>query len=532
MAGSSKTNSQANARRVRVPSFPTYRVVRGLLAVWPGRAKTDVTRLHSTITRLSRKPADPADWSDPDAWIPERLPGDQRELAQAIWTGSGKVANPRHTAGSWTLVRHYALIEEDSDGTLQLTDRGRDFLDHRLGETEALVDTQEGLIGLLGIVSDTGPARSGVLLGPWAEFLRECGSSFRSETTIRDTLLRRLSNLRDRDLLAKSGVDYSITEVGRDYLKRVGPPREARMKTTTLDGYLATAWNRRDGIYSAEAYKEENLAKALKRAREALLRDDDDWPSLVTAALRHKRNNIVHYVNKSKLTNWIEANRTEAKEALLGMWSQGDRSPGDRVRAFDAKVPKSVWSRTAVGTRLNSAAYLMMGVDAQRYPPYQRKPFTIAYRRLGYPIPTAREAGGVYEHALGFLDRLVEEARKRRMDKPGTRLDAQSVVWQLRDDPVVSNGEPPPEVGFTELTKSLEAAGLLFSRELVANYLLALQTKRFAILTGISGTGKTKIAKAVAEHFQPTVAREGVQGDPGRCRRNRGEALRNSSIRG
>ena len=508
MAGSSKTNSQANARRVRVPSFPTYREVRGLLAVWPGRSKSDVTQLRTTILALTGEPGNPADWSDPDAWIPEKLSGDQRELADAIWTGSGKVANPRHTAGSWTLVRHYALIEEDSDGTLQLTDRGRDFLDHQLGEMEALVDTQEGLMGLLGIVSDTGPARSGVLKDPWDGFLRECGSSFRSETTIRDTLHRRLSNLRDRDLLAKSGVDYSITEVGRDYLKRVGPPREARMKTTTLDGYLATAWNRRDGIYSAEAYKEENLAKALKRAREALLRDDDDWPSLVTAAIKHRDNNIIYWGNQGKLTDWIDANRSEAREALLGLWSEGDRSPGDRVRSFDMKVPTSVWSQNALGTRLNSASYLMMGLDAQHYPPYQRTPFTKAYGRLGYPSPTANEPGGVYEHVLGFLDRLVEEARKRRMEKPGTRLEAQSVVWQLRDDPVVSNGEPPPEVGFTELVKSLDDAGLLFSQELVANYLLALQTKRFAILTGISGTGKTKIARAVAKHFQPTVTRK------------------------
>ena len=56
---------------------------------------------------------------------------------------------------------------------------------------------------------------------------------------------------------------------------------------------------------------------------------------------------------------------------------------------------------------------------------------------------------------------------------------------------------------FPSLTQSLRKAGLLFSRELVANYILALQTKRFAILTGISGTGKTRIAMAVAQHFAP-----------------------------
>ncbi len=61
------------------------------------------------------------------------------------------------------------------------------------------------------------------------------------------------------------------------------------------------------------------------------------------------------------------------------------------------------------------------------------------------------------------------------------------------------------------LIQYLTECGLLFPRELVANYVLALQTKRFAILTGISGTGKTQIAKAVAKHYGPapqTVVRK------------------------
>ena len=64
---------------------------------------------------------------------------------------------------------------------------------------------------------------------------------------------------------------------------------------------------------------------------------------------------------------------------------------------------------------------------------------------------------------------------------------------------------------FASLIQHLTDCGLLFPRELVANYILALQTKRFAILTGISGTGKTQIAKAVAEHYGP--ARQAVGGE-------------------
>ena len=58
---------------------------------------------------------------------------------------------------------------------------------------------------------------------------------------------------------------------------------------------------------------------------------------------------------------------------------------------------------------------------------------------------------------------------------------------------------------FQDLVKSLEARGLLLPTETVANYVLALQAKRFAILTGISGTGKTKIAISTARHFQTNI---------------------------
>ena len=509
MEESGKTGPQSEARSVRVAWFPKYREVRHLLGVWRGRSRTQITKLQGAIMQRTGTPDNPVDWSDPDTWIPKWLSGENRKLAYMIWEASDKTVNPRHTAGSWELVRHCELLAEGPDGNMRLTDRGRDFVDHPFGSAEVFVDEQEGLIGLLNIVGDKGPARSGVLVEPWAKFLLERDSPFRASSTTKDTLRRRLSNLHDRDLLKKEGLDYTIAETGLDYLKRVGGATGTRIDPTKAkwDAYLTTARQRRDEIYSAEGYKEEDLAKALKSAREAVLRDDDDWPSLVTTAIKHRNNNIIFYVNKTKLTNWIENNRTEAREALLRMWSEGDRSPGNRVRSFDANVPESVWPLTAVGTRLTAASYLMMGLDAQRYPPYQRMLFTKAYRRLGYPMPPTKDAGGAYEHALGFLDRLLEEARKRGMDRPRNRLDAQSVLWQLREEPADDEPDGSEPTGFRDLTQSLRKRGLHFQRETVANYILALQTKRFAILTGISGTGKTKIAMAVAEKFQPTVTK-------------------------
>jgi len=68
------------------------------------------------------------------------------------------------------------------------------------------------------------------------------------------------------------------------------------------------------------------------------------------------------------------------------------------------------------------------------------------------------------------------------------------------------NGLLPPEPSFGGLIEELRGARLHFSAEVVANYVLALQAKRFAILTGISGTGKTQIARRLAQYCRRPVA--------------------------
>ena len=236
------------------------------------------------------------------------------------------------------------------------------------------------------------------------------------------------------------------------------------MSEALWDAYLATARERYEEIDREERYKIE-LGKALTRAREALLREERDWPRAVTAAIRHKSNNIVNWRNHAKLVEWIDGNVEEARRGLSEMWSEDDRAPGDRVRSFDGRLPESVYPRGATGTRLNFASYLMMGIDPQQYPPYRQTPFRAVYQRLGYPESSAADVGDEYEYALGFLDRVLEEARRRGMDRPSTRLDAQSVVWKLhREHP-----DPrPPRRGPVRLAHALNT-----------------------ILYGPPGTGKT-----------------------------------------
>jgi hypothetical protein len=68
---------------------------------------------------------------------------------------------------------------------------------------------------------------------------------------------------------------------------------------------------------------------------------------------------------------------------------------------------------------------------------------------------------------------------------------------------------------FEDVLDQLRSESLSFSAELVASYLLALQAKRFVLLTGISGTGKTRLAREIARMFGPNVEAAGGASESG-----------------
>ena len=189
-------------RRVRIPLFPTYSELRYLLKVWNGRPLKQITHLQATIRKLRGTPRNPVDWTQPDAWIPKRLTGDDLRLAYAIWARSNKAVNPRHTYGHWLLTRTYRLMVTDADGILTMTDHGRDFIDREGGNTESFLDEQEGLAKLLAMLADNSPTRVSGLVDAWTEFLDRY-SRFGTPATRRETLRRRLNNLLDRGFVQR-----------------------------------------------------------------------------------------------------------------------------------------------------------------------------------------------------------------------------------------------------------------------------------------------------------------------------------------
>ena len=208
-------------RRVRVPYYPTYSHMRLLIPLWIGVSRSTITGMRSTISSLWGTPQKPLAWTNPDEWIPERLEGEQRALAEDIWKKSHSRINPRHILGHWYLVTNHGLLEDGPDGLLKLTAEGKDFLESPGGDAESRIDEVEGLLKLLAIVAESGPGRFGEFVGPWGDYLQR-RSKYGTDSTIKETLRSRLKNLLDRGLITRSSQLYTISETGLAYLDRTG----------------------------------------------------------------------------------------------------------------------------------------------------------------------------------------------------------------------------------------------------------------------------------------------------------------------
>ena len=257
--------------------------------------------------------------------------------------------------------------------------------------------------------------------------------------------------------------------------------------------YLATGKLEEEEI----AYKVE-IGRKMATAREAALADAGDWADLLGRALHP---NLVNFRLLSWFKNWYVQHPDAALRALKAIWAQGDIPVTERVRGFCRLMPRSVAS--GLGIRTTVAASLLMGCDATQYPPFMIRLFKSTYTRTGYNQPRqGSDEAVLYEHALDFLDRFVEEAKHRGVHLRH-RLDAQSVVWALyagREPPVVVTPQPTNGEPETPDLNTL-AQELFLTSQFVEEIDALLEEKRQVIFQGPPGTGKTYAARAIARHL-------------------------------
>ena len=284
----------------------------------------------------------------------------------------------------------------------------------------------------------------------------------------------------DRNLYKTLGYLRSAVSVYRDFREATG---ESTTSLGTWDEYLRRAAQAfADGALDREESYKSDLADAVSAARYSLLTDSEDWPQLLNDAISHHKNNLIDgraYAegkesNQDRFVRWVDQRSNDVRRALLEMWADDDRAAGNRIVALDEALPDDVFGKGARSARLDVESYLMMGHDADQFPPYRRNRFRETYTWLGYPQPPTDDIGAEYEHALRFLDDLQAEAQKRGMDRPNTRLDAQSVVWSLSSQSAGPDSKDDTEPPAGESAQPIRPAH-------------ALNT----ILYGPPGTGKT-----------------------------------------
>ncbi len=240
------------------------------------------------------------------------------------------------------------------------------------------------------------------------------------------------------------------------------------------------------------------MAQDLATARNAVLNGDQDWRERLNHAIRSRQGHPISWQPLDDFKRWFSEQPEVAIDAIKALWSPNQSSVGNMVCAFGRQLAEQSASRGGVGTRANIASVLLMGLDVENHPPFKTRTFESAYRSVSYEMPDqGADEGAVYEHALGFLDRFIDEARVRGLSVRH-RLDAQSLVWAIQNGTVPNGNQIDKPGDLDELAQELllnEPASFL------PNIVSLLEDKRQVIFQGPPGTGKTYVAQALAEHL-------------------------------
>ena len=283
----------------------------------------------------------------------------------------------------------------------------------------------------------------------------------------------------------------------RDYTGKTYPENGGAQSPDGWDDFVRQALYVDSGKLEADEINKREMGKDLAAARSAVLDSTSNWHELLQYALRSRGGDPIDWRLLDDFNRWCSGYTEQALAALQTLWRESSVSVTERIRAFVRMSPDSPLrgKGSAYGSSMSVISGLLMGLDVEQYPPFRAGMFDSAYDRTGYKKPGGRaNEATLYEHALGFLDRFIEEASERGLELQN-RLYAQSVVWGIWE---MREEEPPqPEPGTLQELAARLHIPVSFLEEINS----LLEDKKQVIFQGPPGTGKTYVAQALANHL-------------------------------
>ncbi|MCA9683360.1 MAG: EVE domain-containing protein, partial [Myxococcales bacterium] len=317
-----------------------------------------------------------------------------------------------------------------------------------------------------------------------------------------------------------------VRELGTNAYVYKGPP-DGAFQTLTLSDYARLAPELRPGLVgfaaaSARAYRNSPFRSAHSVA--------------VVEAIAHLAGRDLpqpSYADMDALSYWkispgrgahLWSNWRDGNYVAIGWSDLGDLSGVSREE-FDARLNRLVdehgWSRAGpeqawrfsqipVGARIvaNDGTRRVLGIGTVVGEYEFVDGADVEVDEDGYPLP----------HRLpvrwdDLRERTVERGGWRKTLIKLTAADFEEIVAagaaaEVVHDDETETAETEDALDFDGIVANLAGKGFHFPEETVATYLLALQAKRFVILSGISGTGKTALALEVARGLQGSAAPE------------------------
>ncbi len=137
-------------------------------------------------------------------------------------------------------------------------------------------------------------------------------------------------------------------------------------------------------------YKHE-AARDLRSVRDAVLSGNGNWLDLLRK-IGHF-GNLCGWRGRDDLLKWFKKDPDGASDVLREFWAHDEQSVAERIRHFASRMPQYVIKGR--GTRMRPISFLLMALDAERYPPFMKTVFDNSYHLTGYPTPLiGRGRGG------------------------------------------------------------------------------------------------------------------------------------------